>query len=81
VDKESDRKTTAGDNSVYPKSSRQQGHNGRDKNRSQIYELDTMRTAGTAFLLSSPDENVNTSLLEPSSVYVDKESQTQQDEI
>lgn len=81
VDKESDRKTTAGDNSVYPKSSRLQGQNGRDKNRSQMYELDTMRTTGTAFLLSSPDENVNTSLLEPSSVYVDKESQTQQDEI
>lgn len=77
---ELDRKTTARDNSVYPKAS-QGGHKGADKNKSQIYELDTMKTKGTAFLLSSPDENVNTSLLEPSSVYVDKESQTQQDEI
>ncbi|CAC5413929.1 ASTC-R [Mytilus coruscus] len=76
---ELDRKTTAGDNSIYPKSSQQHGEKRNERHKPK-FELDTMKTTNTGFLLS-PDENVNTSLLETSSVYVDKESQTQQDEI
>lgn len=72
--KDLERRTTAGDNSVYPKSSQQ---NAKDNNKTQKYELDTMKTATTAFL-PSPSENANAALLEQSSIYVDKESQTQQ---
>ncbi|XP_063443766.1 somatostatin receptor type 2-like [Mytilus trossulus] len=78
---ELDRKTTAGEtcNSVYPKSSQKHGEKRNDRHKPK-FELDTMKTSNTGFLLS-PDENVNTSLLDTSSVYVDKESQTQQDDI